>query len=145
MIISVNNTKLPCYTLPLTQHHSFFKNLPPLFICFYPCRVSYISKILVSEQSCQLFLKYIHLCWVSLPLLNGFLAHNRHPPLPSPPLHYHPFLCTISGLVNISKVKSVNSFYVPGLRGKCLVKFHNTMTPPELKPTPMIMIISVVR
>ena len=27
---SVNNTKLPCYTLPLTQHHSFYTNLPPL-------------------------------------------------------------------------------------------------------------------
>ena len=29
-INSVNNTKLPCYTLPLMQHHSFFRNLPPL-------------------------------------------------------------------------------------------------------------------
>ena len=24
---SVDNTKLPCYTLPWTQHHSFFRNL----------------------------------------------------------------------------------------------------------------------
>ena len=30
IINSVNNTKLPCYTLPLMQHHSFFRNLPPL-------------------------------------------------------------------------------------------------------------------
>ena len=31
IINSVNNTKfIPCYTLPLTQHHSFFRNLPPL-------------------------------------------------------------------------------------------------------------------
>ena len=29
-INSVNNTKLPCYTLPLMQHHSFFRNLPRL-------------------------------------------------------------------------------------------------------------------
>ena len=29
-INSVDNTKLPCYTPPLTQHHSFFRNLPPL-------------------------------------------------------------------------------------------------------------------
>ena len=29
-IHSVNNTKLPCYTLPLMQHHNFFRNLPPL-------------------------------------------------------------------------------------------------------------------
>ena len=29
-INSVNNTKLPCYALPLMQHHSFFRNLPRL-------------------------------------------------------------------------------------------------------------------
>ena len=29
---SVDDTKLPCYTFPLTQHHSFFRNLSPLFI-----------------------------------------------------------------------------------------------------------------
>ena len=29
-INSVNNTKLPCYNLPLMQHHSFFWNLPRL-------------------------------------------------------------------------------------------------------------------
>ena len=29
IINSVDNTKLPCYTLPLTQHHSFLRNLPP--------------------------------------------------------------------------------------------------------------------
>ena len=30
IINSVKNTKLLCYTLPLMQHHSFFRNLPPL-------------------------------------------------------------------------------------------------------------------
>ena len=30
IINSVNNIKLPCYTLPLMQHHSFFRNLPRL-------------------------------------------------------------------------------------------------------------------
>ena len=32
VINSVDNTKLPYYpvTLPPTQHHSFFRNLPPL-------------------------------------------------------------------------------------------------------------------
>ena len=29
VINSVDKTKLPCCTLPLTQHHSFFRNLPP--------------------------------------------------------------------------------------------------------------------
>ena len=28
----VENTKLPCYTLPPTQHHCFFRNVPPLSI-----------------------------------------------------------------------------------------------------------------
>ena len=28
VINSVDNTKLPCYTLPLMQHQSFFRNLP---------------------------------------------------------------------------------------------------------------------
>ena len=27
----VSSTKLPCYTLSPTQHHSFFRNLPPLY------------------------------------------------------------------------------------------------------------------
>ena len=32
VITLVENTKLPCYTLPPTQHHCFFRNLPPLSI-----------------------------------------------------------------------------------------------------------------
>ena len=34
-INSIDNTKLSWYTLPLRQHHSFFRNLPPLFIYNY--------------------------------------------------------------------------------------------------------------
>ena len=30
MTNSVNDTKLPCYTPPLTQQHGFLGNLPPL-------------------------------------------------------------------------------------------------------------------
>ena len=29
----LDNSKLSCYTLPPRQHHSLFRNLPPLFIC----------------------------------------------------------------------------------------------------------------
>ena len=32
VINSVDKSKLPCYILPPTQYHSFFRNLPPLFI-----------------------------------------------------------------------------------------------------------------
>ena len=28
-LLLIGNTKLPCHTLPLRQHHSFFRNLPP--------------------------------------------------------------------------------------------------------------------
>ena len=36
-INSVDKTKLPCYTLSTMQHHSFFRNLPPFFICLLLC------------------------------------------------------------------------------------------------------------
>ena len=32
VINSVDNTKLPCYTLPPTQYHSLSRNLPPLWL-----------------------------------------------------------------------------------------------------------------
>ena len=32
IINSVHNTKLPCYTIPPMHYHSFFRNLPSLFI-----------------------------------------------------------------------------------------------------------------
>ena len=32
VINSFDNTKLPCYTPPPTQHHSFLRNVPPFFI-----------------------------------------------------------------------------------------------------------------
>ena len=32
VINSVDDPKLPYYTLPLTQHHSFFRNVPPLLL-----------------------------------------------------------------------------------------------------------------
>ena len=31
IINSVDNTELPCFTLPQTQYHNFFRNFPPLF------------------------------------------------------------------------------------------------------------------
>ena len=30
--LRIDNTKLPCYTLPPMQHHSFFRNLPTLSV-----------------------------------------------------------------------------------------------------------------
>ena len=32
VINSVDDPKLPYFTLPLTQHHSFFRNVPPLLL-----------------------------------------------------------------------------------------------------------------
>ena len=48
---SVNNTKLPCYTFLPTQHHSFLRKLPPLFIyIFIACgwKVQLISSTIQS-------------------------------------------------------------------------------------------------
>ena len=42
VINSVANGKLPCCFLPPTQHHSFFRNLPPSFV-----------KIKVKQSSCK--------------------------------------------------------------------------------------------
>ena len=48
----VDNTKLPCHTLPLTQHHSYFRNFPPLLIfvnvicTFSLCLFRYCSNML---------------------------------------------------------------------------------------------------
>ena len=39
--LTVDNTKLPCYTLPMTQHHSFFRNLPPLSTYQWVCLFSF--------------------------------------------------------------------------------------------------------
>ena len=45
IINSVNNTKLHCYTLPLMQHHSFFRNLPRL-----PAQQSSTQHVQVEKQ-----------------------------------------------------------------------------------------------
>ena len=42
VINSVGNTKLPCYTLPPKQHHSFFRNLPPFFMFIVQSPTLYI-------------------------------------------------------------------------------------------------------
>ena len=39
--LTVDVTKLPCYTLPMTQHHSFFRNLPPLSTYQWVCLFSF--------------------------------------------------------------------------------------------------------
>ena len=45
IINSANNTKLHCYTLSLMQHHSFFRNLPPL-----PARQSRTQRELAEKK-----------------------------------------------------------------------------------------------
>ena len=60
-INSVNNTKLPFNTLPLMQHHSFFRNLPPL-----PAQQS-STRHEVPEKKIPLFksVKYTWLCVIT--------------------------------------------------------------------------------
>ena len=56
VVNSVDDTKLPCCTLLLMQHHSFFRNLPPLFI--YPylhgTRHNY-HNVLILKTNCTIF------------------------------------------------------------------------------------------
>ena len=69
---SVDYTKLPCYTPPLTQHHSFFKNLPPLYlksivqsqdIEFYDkCDISSSVRLLEVSLHKKICVKQIQIC-----------------------------------------------------------------------------------
>ena len=45
IIISVDNAKLPCYTLPPTQHHGIFRKLPP-----YPFNPIFSLLLLFKKQ-----------------------------------------------------------------------------------------------
>ena len=45
----VDNTKLPSYNLPLMQHHTFFRILPPLFIWM----IDGMSKGVSSQRNCD--------------------------------------------------------------------------------------------
>ena len=56
LINSVDNTKLPCYTLPPTQHHSFCRKLPPLFIWYgWDLPSEQVSKLFYTVASKQGF------------------------------------------------------------------------------------------
>ena len=46
VINSVDSTKLPCYTLPQTQHHGFLRNLPSFIHIFY-LLLNYFKTILL--------------------------------------------------------------------------------------------------
>ena len=46
VINSVDSTKLPCYTLPLTQHYGFLRNLPSFINIFY-LLLNYFKTILL--------------------------------------------------------------------------------------------------
>ena len=51
----INDTKLPFYTLPLTQHHSSFRNLPSLFICCWSastCNLCHLNLRICSCLAC---------------------------------------------------------------------------------------------
>ena len=99
----VDNTKLPCHTLPQTQHHSYFRNFPPLLICvnvictFSLCLFRYCSNMLyLSLAFCTKFTnkglsymangkgchKIVHLdlsgCEQVRGLLTSIIIHSTH-------------------------------------------------------------------
>ena len=68
VVNSVDDTKLPCYTLLLMQHHSFFRNLPPLFIYPYLPGTRYnYQNVLILKTNCTIFflikLHFLPECW----------------------------------------------------------------------------------
>ena len=68
IINSVDNTKLPCYTLPPMQHQSFFRNLPSLFIYLLVQYVSGVRKKLISGKlsTCTLEYPECHGIWYAV-------------------------------------------------------------------------------
>ena len=57
IINSVDNTKLPCYTVPPMQPHSFFKNFPALFILLSPTTTLVMTKLVLTGVShCHSFI-----------------------------------------------------------------------------------------
>ena len=58
IINSVDSTKLPCYTLPQTQHDGFLRNLPPFIHIFY-LLLNYFKTILLFYFSNLFFLRLV--------------------------------------------------------------------------------------
>ena len=58
VINSVDSTKLPCYTLPLTQHYGFLRNLPSFINIFY-LLLNYFKTILLFYFSNLFFLQLV--------------------------------------------------------------------------------------
>ena len=74
-INSVDNTKLPCYTLPPTQHHSFFRNLPPFLMKEPGCRLPTPKGCLPTWLTYWWNLLKLHNCLIgSVPSLAAGLA-----------------------------------------------------------------------
>ena len=72
IIDPADNTKLLCYTLPLTQHHSFFRNLPTLTI-------RTLTSVCIFSILFYIFLKVVtrRICWPIKSLFDWF--HSLYP------------------------------------------------------------------
>ena len=69
LVNSIDNTKLSWYTLPPRQHHSFFRNLPPLFIYNYHNSTG-IKKTQQQQQKPPYFTKADQM-WPGLHVISG--------------------------------------------------------------------------
>ena len=59
---SADNTKLPYKTLPPTQYHNFFRNLPPLFNDLTSRKNPFPSNIVLRTRKIQSLLKKSLVC-----------------------------------------------------------------------------------
>ena len=98
----VDNSKLPCYALPPTQHHSFFRNLPPFSYLRRCCHLpSYVegfakqSKIITNGR-----LNRICLTQASLSFKRTDKSCTEQPKSfdPSPPPRFPIVISTIQRL-----------------------------------------------
>ena len=63
-INSVDNTQLPCYTLPPTQHHSFFGNLPPWELSVKNVCIDHLNTEVRDEKTYAAYTFLLNLIWL---------------------------------------------------------------------------------
>ena len=105
VINSVDNTKLPCYTLPSTQHHSFFRNLTPSLKLIWPGS---------SRLKCQVA------CIIYWPTFSHAATWTR---ASKPPSGLSTFPEAIS--FSIASCKYVHVYCSLYLINNCFISMHN--------------------
>ena len=126
--------------LPPTQHHSFFRNLPPLFFCFHcvpQClSVLYTHSALVPtfHRRCYWMLQVFHTCSVILFVMiifNTFYSTLLYSTVLFTTLRYPLLYCNLP----YPSLHYPTLPYFTLLYYTCTLPYHNpTLTPPPPDP-----------